>query len=272
VFTKTVPFSALLRRNRWKVEFFDTVCPNTKSAVYPFVPLRKVLAERRESLDPQSYPDHLFNYLSLEHVQPLNGDLIDRYAPCKGNAILSRSKVFRSGDILYGRLRPYLNKVFVADDAMPEGICSGEFYVLVPDSQQILPHFARSLLASRYVQDVVKGMTTGSALPRLQLSDLLDIEVPLPPLELQWVYEERFLSQRKRRSALLAEYKDGPRADIDALADALERGTVPDFNGPLARHVPKYFQLRLPSGAITSAGGRSPSKRSKAANLFADLP
>ena len=71
---------------------------------------------------------------------------------------------------------------------MPEGICSGEFYVLTPDHQRLTSRFGRELLASSYVQAVVRGMTTGSALPRLQLDDLLDIEVPLPTLDAQRQY------------------------------------------------------------------------------------
>src|SRR6185437_6336139 len=116
-------------------------------AAYPLVPLKDLVEERREFLDPQRYPDHLFHYLSLEHIMPVTGDLVDGYEPKKGQAILSRCKVFRCGDILYGRLRPSLNKVFVVDGTISEGICSGEFYVLILQTRSILSHFARSLLA-----------------------------------------------------------------------------------------------------------------------------
>jgi type I restriction enzyme M protein len=245
--TRVLPFSDLVSQGRWKVEFFLSNGGGSKSTAYPLVCLRDVLRERREALDPQEHPGNLFIYLGLEHVQPVTGDLTVGYQPREGREVLSRSKVFRRGDVLYGRLRPMLNKVFVGDERVQEGICSGEFYVLVPDTSRILPHFARALLASRYVQDVVAGMTTGSALPRLQLDDLLDIEVPLPPLEVQTDYESKLMASKERRRKLAAELFNGPAAELDAVVIALEGGTVPDFSTPAQPERLDLRETRLPS-------------------------
>ena len=137
----TALFSELQKRARWKVEFFCGDSASKPETAFDAVPLREVFEERREFLDPQVYPDHVFNYLGLEHVQSLTGDLVD-FRPQPGKEILSRCKVFRRGDVLYGRLRPYLNKVFLACGQVSEGICSGEFYVLTPETSIVLPHFA----------------------------------------------------------------------------------------------------------------------------------
>lgn len=256
MFAKTITFSSLIEQQRWKVEFFISEKRASRSAIYPIVPLGELLIERRESLDPQKYPTHLFNYLSLEHVEPLTGDLIDEYCPREGLAVLSKSKVFRRGDLLYGRLRPALNKVFVADEVVSEGICSGEFYVLMPETSKILPHFARALLASRYVQDVVRGMTTGSALPRLQLADLMDIEIPVPPVAIQCDFEKMLVEQRFRRRQLYVEYKDGPKADLEQLVSALEGGKKARSKRPIHRQLTSYVDLKLPIQAVTSSRRR----------------
>jgi hypothetical protein len=259
--TKVLVFSDLVSQGRWKVEFFLS-SGGPKSAAYPLVCLRDVLSERREALDPQLHPSHVFIYLGLEHVQRMTGDLTDGYQPREGRAVLSRSKVFRRGDLLYGRLRPSLNKVFVADQWAPEGICSGEFYVLFPDTKRILPHFARALLASRYVQDFVKGMTTGSALPRLQLDDLLDIEVPLPPLEVQIDYESKLMALKEKRRQLTTALFNGPAAELDAVVNALERGTVPVFSTPAEPLRLDLRAIKLPSETGAAARGRG-SRRGK---------
>jgi hypothetical protein len=107
------------------------------------------------------------------------------FEPKYGSNILSRSKVFRENDVLYGRLRPNLNKVFLAEPPISEGVCSGEFYVLIPDAQKVRPRFLRAILASNYVQAFVCNWHTGSALPRLQLDDLMNVEVPVPALDVQ---------------------------------------------------------------------------------------
>jgi hypothetical protein len=221
--TKVVRFSALVARSRWKVEYFCSEGTTATNALYPTVLLKDVLQERRESLNPQSHPDHTFNYLGLEHVQSVTGDLVD-YRPRHGREVLSRSKVFRGGDVLYGRLRPSLNKVFVADDSLPEGICSSEFYVFIPDPERLRPHFARALLASRYVQDVVGAMTTGSALPRLHIEDLFAITIPLPPLDEQHQVEEHLLEQKRRRGQIAHELAVGPESTLSALVAMLEVG------------------------------------------------
>ncbi len=266
--TKILPFSALIAQSRWKVEFFMSDHTGAKSTAYPLVPLKDILADRREFLDPQQYPDHLFNYLGLEHIPPLTGDLAHGDEPRQGRAVLSRCKVFRHGDILYGRLRPSLNKVFVADGTVLEGICSGEFYVLIPEARKILPHFARSLLASRYVQDVVKSMTSGSALPRLAVDDLLEIEIPLPPVDVQQRYEELLIAQNANRQQLMAELREGPAADLEAVVSALEEGTGPTFSRSLQPGRGGFETIVLPNGAVVSARGRGRPTGKQDALLF----
>jgi len=226
MWTGTVDFSKLQKKSRWKVEFFCSDTVSKIEAAYELTALREVFEERHEAIDPQSYPDHVFNYLGLEHVESLTGDLVG-FQPRRGKEILSRSKVFREGDILYARLRPYLNKVLLARGVVTEGICSGEFYVLIPDAGLILPRFARALLTSMYVQNYVAALVTGSALPRLQLEDLLAIEVPLPSVEQQKGFEEFLAQEENRRKALADELTGLPVALIDAVVGALESGKKP---------------------------------------------
>jgi hypothetical protein len=256
MFATTVPFSQLQSQRRWKVDFFCANKSAVRSAAYPLVPLREVLKERREFLDPQRHLEHVFNYLGLEHVESVTGDLVIDYACRNGQEVLSRSKIFRRGDLLYGRLRPSLNKVFVADAPISEGICSGEFYVLTPDASQVLPHFARALMASRCVRDVVKEMTTGSALPRLQLADLLKIEVPLPPLNVQRAIEAKLIAERERRGRLRFEILQGPSAMLDSLVRALESGEEFSVEPPPSYDEALCSPMALPTATATTNHGR----------------
>lgn len=268
MFIKVLPFSALVAQGRWKVEFFISDGNGVKSKAFPLVPLKDILAERRGALDPQQYSDHVFNYLGLEHVQSMTGDLADGYTPKKGREVLSRSKVFYRGDVLYGRLRPSLNKVFIAEGAVSEGICSGEFYVLIPDQKRILPHFARALLASRYVQDAVKSMTTGSALPRLALDDLLEIEIPLPPIDVQQQYEEALIQQNAKRQRLIADLREIQSTDLDSVVNALEEGRELCFSRPARSKPADTRTIKLPAVAAISQRGRGRPSSSEDSSLF----
>jgi hypothetical protein len=182
-----------------------------------------LVSERRDTIDPQERPHEKFNYLGLENIQPTTGSLV-HFAPKLGAEVRSRSKTFYRNDILYGRLRPYLNKVYVADDPVPEGICSGEFYVLTPRTEIVLPHFLRSLLASRFVHLYVSRWQTGSALPRLQLQDLFSISVPLPPLHIQRNYELFLKGQAEYHRALSKQLAELPESILAKLTEALGAG------------------------------------------------
>lgn len=214
------------KKSCWKVEFFCNEGASISNSIFELVSLQEIVTERKETLNPQASPDKLLNYVGLENVQSLTGDLID-FHPKYGKEIRSRSKIFQKGDILYGRLRPYLNKVYLAEEFISEGICSGEFYVLKPNTNKVLPNFLRATLASQYVQQYVQNLQTGSALPRLQLQDLLEIEIPLPPIEIQQDYEEFLIQKNSYRRKLSIELSELPQRIVDTVVHALEYGEKP---------------------------------------------
>lgn len=222
----SVSFREMRNRPRWRVELFCGEPVKRRHSPFEWVPLRSLVEQRHEALNPQDYPGHLFNYLGLENIQPATGDLVS-FQPRHGKEIRSKSKVFRQGDILYARLRPYLNKVYLASGTVANGICSGEFYVLAPRRQYVEPQLLRALLASRYVHPYVAALQTGSALPRLELEDLLDIEVPLPPSNVQGVHARFLEEQTLYRRRLAAQLSRLPDVVLDALVEALESGGDP---------------------------------------------
>lgn len=216
----------LHKRACWKVEFFCVESLPHAGAAFPLYAIGDLVKERKESIDPQTQPEALINYLGLENVQSNTGNLVD-FAPRCGKEIKSRSKVFRLNDILYGRLRPYLNKVYVADGLVESGICSTEFLVLIPDTSRVLPHFLRGLLSSAYVHQVVSNLQTGSALPRLHLDDLLTIEVPLPSIEQQRAYETFLKVQAAYQRKLAEELAQLPQKTLATFMRSLETGDLP---------------------------------------------
>lgn len=223
MWTGVIDFNELVNRACWKVEFFCGEAVADSKSPFELLPLRDLVKERRETLDPQTQPETPFNYLGLEHVEGTTGALIN-FSPVFGKGIKSRSKVFRECDVLYGRLRPYLNKVYVCSGEISRGICSGEFYVLAPNAKKILPHFLRNLLASELVHPFVSRWQTGSALPRLQLDDLLNLTVPVPPLSVQRQYEDFLVRQAQRYQSLVAEVSSLPKRTLSGFVAALNEG------------------------------------------------
>ena len=224
--TTEVTVTQLRQKKRWKVDFFASTISTRNLSGFPTAALRDLVDDRREAVDPQVHPDELLDYVGLENVESRTGDLIGfrrRY----GKEIRSRSKRFYEGDVLYGRLRPYLNKVLVATGNIATGICSGEFYVLVPRQALVRPDYLRAILSSEYVQKHVASWQTGSALPRLQLDDLLGIELPLPSMEEQEAFQEFVVRRANLRRRLKQDLKTLEDQTVRLLADAIERGSVP---------------------------------------------
>jgi type I restriction enzyme S subunit len=137
-----------------------------------------VLEISRERIEPVEHSGNLFNYIGLESIEGHTGKLLT-YKHALGSEIKSTKNVFHPGEILYGKLRPYLNKVHLAE---ADGICSTDIYVLRSKQRQMHPKFAANFLRSPAVLNVASNAMAGANLPRIRLDLLLAIPIPIPPL------------------------------------------------------------------------------------------
>lgn len=209
--------------NRWTVSFFTESSGVTLSA-FPMRPLRELAAERRGSSDPQQLGDISIAYLGLENVRPMTGELVD-FANRSATSVKSRSKIFQRDDVLYGRLRPELNKVFLAQGQVTEGLCSGEFIVLVPRKDVVLPRYLRHALASPFVTQFASKFTVGASLPRMATEDLLGIDIPVPPLEIQAKMVKRLAEIDSEIAELRGRLEGLPSKQTDAFLEAISSGS-----------------------------------------------
>lgn len=91
--------------------------------------------------------------------------------------------VFKAGDVLFGKLRPYLNKVYLADF---NGGCTTEFVVLdTIEKEKISNKFLSIFLLLDCVVNQTKYMMTGNTLPRLQTFDIENLLISIPSKEIQ---------------------------------------------------------------------------------------
>ena len=120
-------------------------------------------------------------YVGLENIVSgtgeFTGSLESRYENIK-----SLKRVFKEGDILFGKLRPALNKVAYATF---NGICSTDILVLRAKSEDVLPEYYSVLLRGVAFNKAVLNGVSGGQLPRVDLNFLLDIPVQIVPKEEQ---------------------------------------------------------------------------------------
>ena len=115
-------------------------------------------------------------YVGLENITSEYGEYIET----EEKQSISGAAIFEKGDILFPKLRPYLNKVFYATF---DGICSTEFYVL--KSHLVDAEYLSIFLRSSLVVNQTKHLMTGNTLPRLQTDDVKELLIPIPSKDLQ---------------------------------------------------------------------------------------
>lgn len=113
-------------------------------------------------------------FIGLEHIEAHTTRMLG-FVPAE--TMRSSGVQFTDGDVLYGRMRPYLNKVWLADR---DGLCSGEFIVF-PKTGALRGSFLRYRLNARDFVAFTDHATTGDR-PRADFADFGKFPVLVPPL------------------------------------------------------------------------------------------
>jgi type I restriction enzyme S subunit len=146
-------------------------------------------------------------YIGLENIESWTGRLIES-EPTQENDDETESSGtagrFVRGDVLFGKLRPYLAKAFLADR---EGVCSTELLALRP-TPEIDGRYLRYFLLCPHVISVIDSSTFGAKMPRANWDFIGGLRVPIPEI-----------TQQQK----IADYLDAETAEIDALIAEKDR-------------------------------------------------
>ncbi len=144
----------------------------------------------------------IFNYVGLENVESWKGKLVqsDNLSSEEDAATANR---FYSENVLFGKLRPYLAKVFVAQQ---DGCCTSELLVLRP--VKYYANYLKYLILNPDFINLVNSSTYGAKMPRASWDFIGNIFLPTPPIETQ---------------KLIATFLDSKTAAIDTLIDKKQR-------------------------------------------------
>ncbi|MDD5198195.1 MAG: N-6 DNA methylase [Terrimicrobiaceae bacterium] len=148
---------------------------------WPFVPVGDVFRKADETVLPESLKGPV-TYLGLENLTQNTGEIEGNVVSEKPSDIKSIKNVFKPDHILYGKLRPNLNKVWLADRS---GICSTDIFVIEGNNGKTVPALYAYLFRSSRFNDAVMGQLKGAQLPRIGWSSFAQLQIPLPPLEVQ---------------------------------------------------------------------------------------
>ncbi len=132
---------------------------------------------------PKAEPTDLKNdtwVLDLEDIEKTTSNLLCKIRFNERNSLSTKS-VFKKGDVLYSKLRPYLDKVIVADE---DGVCTTEILPLKCFAD-LNPFYLKFALKRVDFLKYVNSKTKGMKMPRLGTKEGEMALIPLPPLSEQ---------------------------------------------------------------------------------------
>ena len=132
--------------------------------------------------------------VALENIESWTGKLIETDTEFEGDGV-----AFKVGDILFGKLRPYLAKAYLATTP---GEAVGDVFVVRP-SIKISPQFSHYQVLSREFIDTVDGSTCGAKMPRVNWDFFGDMLLTVPLIEEQCIIVDHLNHETARIDNLI---------------------------------------------------------------------
>ena len=170
---------------------------------------------KSESIEPNSW------LLDLEDIEKDSGKLLIKKRMRDVNS-KSHKHPFHSGNVLYSKLRPYLNKVILADE---DGYCTTE--ILAFDFGYLYNAYAQLFLMSPFFVEYAMRDAYGVKMPRLGSKQGNSALMPIPPLQEQ----KRIVQKFRLLSPFIEKYANAQDAlDLlnDNIKDSLKKSVLQD--------------------------------------------
>lgn len=143
--------------------------------------------------------DSSMPYIGLENIESWTARYIPSDSTTEGT-----NNIFHSGDVLFGKLRPYLAKGYLSQN---DGICSTEFFVLRP-YRNVHNKYVLYFILSHQVIDYLKNQVAGVKMPRTNWDSFSNLTIPL---------------SNSAEQQSIASYLDEKCSEIDANIANLEK-------------------------------------------------
>jgi type I restriction enzyme S subunit len=139
----------------------------------------EIAQPRKQRIDPRRTSSNKF-CIELEHIEQGTGSLVGYTATGEESSLKS---VFKKDDVLFGKLRAYLRKYWLADR---EGVCSTEIWVLMANPASLIPPYLFQLVRTdRFIESA--STAYGTHMPRSDWKVVKNFELLIPPPEEQTV-------------------------------------------------------------------------------------
>lgn len=179
--------------------------------------LGQIAVESRDRFLPGQQSDTSIAYVGLEHIEP-GVSRVQVFG--SADEVMSQKTAFIAGDVLFGKLRPYLKKVAKVDRA---GVCSTDILALRPRSGTDAD-FLLALLSHEGTIQYATSTSAGTKMPRTSWSSLSEYQILVPPLPEQKKIAAILSSVDEAIQATQAVIDQTRRVKEGLLQDLLTRG------------------------------------------------
>ena len=159
--------------------------------------------------------------LSLDEVESITGRILRR-TTCLVSELGSAKCSFDAKHVLYSKLRPYLNKVVIPEEA---GVGTSELIPMLPDPNRLDREYLAYYLRSSLFLDFANANTRGANLPRIAMKELWKHEIPIP----ESLGEQRRIVARIMECMKRVEEIEGLRVEAVEEAGAIYPSRCHDF-------------------------------------------
>ena len=160
-------------KGNWKIGTLGDIAENIRRSANP------------NEIKPETH------YIGLEHMPRKSIALADY-----GNAseLESNKYAFKTGEFLFGKLRPYFHKVGIAP---VDGVCSTDILVIAPKSPEWYG-FVLGHISSDEIIKYADATSGGTKMPRTNWESLAKFEISIPPVETAKEFSEFFVPTAKQ--------------------------------------------------------------------------
>lgn len=196
---------------RWDVPFYSS--QSKVESMYDTTTLGECIEhymvdKNNHSLRIETYntPEKQFHYIGMENVEKDTG-ILNSFQIVNGMSIKSQTVRIPKGFMIYGKLRPYLNKYWENIEDYDDIVCSSEFLCFLP-KKELNKSFFKYILSSYIIQEQIADSMTGARMPRIDESIFKNIVVPIPPRSVQDAISTYLIERDEKIARLKYESKE----------------------------------------------------------------
>jgi len=210
-------FKSLLR---WDVLSNDArIQQYLSNAKFPLKPIGNKFKFINRSWQKRKLSNTKFNYIEIGSIDPVLGIL--KSTSLEVSEAPSRAtQTVKTGDLIIGTTRPYLKKFALIKSEFDGDVCSSGFSI-IENSDEYNLFFLKEFLMSYYGIEQMKNRMTGGSYPAITTTELKELRIPLPPLEVQDLIGNKIKELRTKMISLINNSEENRNTAIKEFEQAI---------------------------------------------------